>query len=128
MMPHFQLLGDIQRSPKSQGTQPRVCLARSEKGGCTSNPSSPYPVTGPTVAPAAFHLPKSSDAALFAAEATARPVDEVHARLWVYCEMEEEAHHLPVSQDTRLRWTCRVDFTPSKQISASGKKNHHRIT
>lgn len=81
----------------SKVTQPSVCLARSGKGGCKSDPSSPDPVTGPTVAPAAFHLPKSSDAALLAAEAAARPVDEVHARLWVYCEMEEEAHHLPVS-------------------------------
>lgn len=120
MVPHFQPLGDIQISSRSQGTQLRVCLARSVKGGsCTSNPFSPYPVTGPTVAPTAFHLPKSSDAALLAAEAAARPVDEVHTRLWVYCEMEEEAHHLPVSQDTRLRRTCRVDFTHGGQMSAN---------
>lgn len=130
MMPHFQ--GDVQRSPKSQGTRSsyimqtqtfnlRLCLARSA-GGCTSNPSSPYPVTGPTVAPATFHLSKPSDAALLPAEAAARPVDEVHTRFWVYCEMEEEADHLPVRQNARLRWTCRVDCKPSRQNSACEKK------
>lgn len=75
-----------QRSLKSQGTQPKV------NGGAAL----PYPVTGATVAPAALHLAKSSDAALLAAEAAARPVDEFHARLWVDGEMQEEAHHLPV--------------------------------
>lgn len=131
MMPHFQ--GDVQRSPKSQGTRSsyimptqtfnlRLCLARSAVG-CTSNPSSPYPVTGPTVAPAAFHLSKPSDAALLPAEAAARPVDEVHTRFWVYCEMEEEADHLPVRQNVRLRWTCRVNCKPSRQNSACEKKD-----
>lgn len=132
MMPHFQPLGHVYRSPKTQGARSsyimqtptfnlRLCLARSA-GGCTSNPSSPYPVTGPTVAPAAFHLSKPSDAALLPAEAAARPVNEVHTRFWVYCEMEEEADHLPVSQNARLRWTCRVDCKPSRQNSACGKK------
>lgn len=68
-------------------------------------PYSPYPVACPTVTPAALHLPKTSDAALLPAEAAAGPVNEVHARLWVHCEVEEETHHLSVSQNTGLGWT-----------------------
>lgn len=68
-------------------------------------PCSPYPVACPAVTPAALHLPKTSDAALLPAEAAAGPVNEVHARLWVHCEVEEETHHLSVSQNAGLGWT-----------------------
>lgn len=81
------------------------------------DPSSPYSVTSPTVAPAALHLSKSGDAALLPAEAAARPVDEVNSGLWVYCEVEEEAHHLPVSQNTGLGWTCGDDVKQGRQSS-----------
>lgn len=67
--------------------------------------NSPYPVTCPAVTPAALHLSKTCDAAFLPAEAAARPVNEVYTRLWVYCKVEEETHHLPVSQNTGLGWT-----------------------
>lgn len=57
---------------------------------------SPYPVTCPTVTPAALHLSKACDAALLPSEATARAVDEVDARLGVHREVQEETHHLSV--------------------------------
>lgn len=57
---------------------------------------SPYPVTCPTITPAALHLSKTCDAALLPSEATARAIDEVYARLGVYCEVQEETHHLSV--------------------------------
>lgn len=125
MMPHFQPLGHVHADSNIQS---EALFGDRSAGGCTSNPSSPYPVTGATVAPAAFHLSKPSDAALLPTEAAARPVDEVHTRFWVYCEMEEEADHLPVSQNARLRWTCRVDCKPSRQNSACGEKKKGSMT
>ena len=65
---------------------------------------SPDAVAGAAVAPAALHLAKARDAALFPAEAAARPVDELHAGLGVHREVEEQTHHLSVCQDARLRW------------------------
>lgn len=70
-----------------------------------SAPHSPYAVACPAVTPAALHLPKTCDAALLPAEAAARPVNEIYTRLWVHCEVEEETHHLSVSQNTGLGWT-----------------------
>lgn len=57
---------------------------------------SPYPVTRPTITPAALHLPKARDAALLSPEATARAIDEVYAGLGVNCEVQEKTHHLSV--------------------------------
>lgn len=57
---------------------------------------SPYPVTRPTITPAALHLPEARDAALLPPEATARAVDEVYAGLGVNCEVQEKTHHLSV--------------------------------
>ena len=67
--------------------------------------NSPYAVACSTVAPAALHLTETCDAALLPAETAARPVDEIDARLWVYREVEEQTHHLSVSQNIRLGWT-----------------------
>lgn len=70
-------------------------------------PDSPYAVTCAAVAPAALHLTKTCDAALLSAEAAARAVNEIYVWLRVDCEVQEETHHLPVSQDTGLCWTWR---------------------
>lgn len=66
----------------------------------------PDAVTRAAVAPATLHLLEAVDAALLAAEAAARPVDEVHSRLRVHGEVQEEADHLPVHEDARLRGSC----------------------
>lgn len=62
----------------------------------------PYAVAGAAVAPAALHLAEARDAALLAAQAAARAVDELHAGLGVHGEVQEEADHLPVRQDAGL--------------------------
>lgn len=77
--------------------------------GCSSAPNSPYTVTCPAVTPAALHLSEAGDAALLPAETAAWTVNEVYTRLWVYCEVEEETHHLSVGQNTGLGWTWRED-------------------
>lgn len=69
-------------------------------------PRPPDAVASAAVAPAALHLLEAVDAAFLPTEAAARPVDEVHARLGVDGEVQEEADHLTVHQDPRLRGPC----------------------
>lgn len=66
----------------------------------------PNSVTGATVAPAALHLLEPVDAALLASQAAPGPVDELHPRLGVDSEVQEEADHLAVYQDARLCRAC----------------------
>lgn len=81
----------LNTAQKSEG------LIKKKKEFKTAVFCSPYPVTCPTITPAALYLSKTCDAALLPSEATARPIDEVHARLGVNCEVQEETHHLSVS-------------------------------
>lgn len=66
----------------------------------------PDSVTGATVAPAALHLLEPVDAALLAPQAAPGPVDELHPRLGVDSEVQEEADHLAIYQDARLCRAC----------------------
>lgn len=69
-------------------------------------PRPPDAVARAAVAPAALHLLEAVDAAFLPAEAAARPINEVHTRLGVDGEVQEEADHLTVHQDPRLRGPC----------------------
>lgn len=70
------------------------------------SPCPPDAVARAAIAPAALHLLEAVDTALLAAEAAAWPVDEVHSRLRVYGEVQEEADHLAVHEDARLCGPC----------------------
>lgn len=59
----------------------------------------PDPVTGSTVSPAALDLAKARDAAFLAPQAAAGSVDEVHVRLRVHSEVQEQTDHFPICKD-----------------------------
>lgn len=94
--------------------------------------SLPYTVACPAVAPATLHLSKTRDAALLPAEAATRPVDEIHTRLWVDCEVKEQTHHLSVSQNTGLGRTWEGKTTRPRRWSTGfvcvyGENNQERV-
>ena len=69
------------------------------------------------------------DAALFSPEAAARTVDELHPRLWVHREVQEQTHHLTVRQDTRLSRACvrthtHTDTTHTHHTRKTHRKKH----
>lgn len=68
----------------------------------------PDAVTGSAVAPAALHLTETCNAALFPTEATARPVNKLHMWFRIDRKMQEQTHHLPVCEYTRLSRTYRT--------------------
>lgn len=104
---------DSQGGAHSQGHQhlrsppPPGSAGRGAPPPAPAAPRPPDAVTRAAVAPAALHLLEAVDAALLAAEAAARPVNEVHPGLGIDGEVQEEADHLPVHKDARLSRPCR---------------------
>lgn len=95
------------------------CLFVSSWSKSNYTSHSPNPVTCSTVTPTALHLSKTCDAALFPAETTAGTVNEIYTGLWVYCEVQEETHHLSVCQNIGLGRTWTEDDNNQRQGSHS---------